>query len=44
MHFPVMIISEQPMEWDDVYDRIGQYSEDEDNPMYQEDGDHKFDY
>ncbi len=43
MHFPVMIISEQPMEWEDVYERIGHYKEDEDDPMYLEDWDHKFD-
>ena len=44
MHFPVMIISEQPMKWEDVYDRIGHYNECEDDSMYLEDWDHKFDY
>ena len=44
MHFPVMIISEKPMKWEDVYDRIGHYNECEDDPMYLEDWDHKFDY
>ncbi|MBQ7183306.1 MAG: hypothetical protein IJR97_04905 [Clostridia bacterium] len=44
MHFPVMILSEKPMTWEDIYDRIGPYTEAEDNPLYQEDHDHKFDY
>ena len=44
MHFPVMILSEKPMTWEDIYDRIGPYTEVEDDPMYQEDHDHKFDY
>ena len=44
MHFPVMIISEKPLDWDGVYDLIGPYSEVPDDPMYQEDHDHKFDY
>ena len=44
MHFPVMIISEQPMGWEEIYDRIGHYNEDEDDPMYREDWPHKFDY
>ena len=39
-----MIISESPMDWDDVYERIRPYSGDDCDPLYDENGDHKFDY
>ena len=39
-----MIISESPMDWTDISDRIGCYSADEDSPAYDPEGDHKYDY
>ena len=44
MHFPVMLISEHPMDWNDVFDRIGPYNEDPEAPLYREDYADKFDY
>ena len=45
MHFPVMIISEKPLDdLFDVLDVIGPYTEDPDDPCYVEDHDHKFDF
>ena len=44
MHFPVMIISEKPLDWDEICDLLGPYTENSDDPMYEEDHDHKYDY
>ena len=44
MHFPVMILSEKPLDWSGIDDLIGPYTEDAESPMYDDDQDHKYDY
>ena len=43
MHFPVMILSEKPLDWSGIDDLIGPYTEDAESPMYDDDQDHKYD-